>query len=68
VKKMRYVGVDVGKWRCRAAIMNPDGVVVDEFTFPNDAEGILDLASRRAGLMLISGLHREGSSRGMRRL
>ena len=26
--------------------MNPDGVVVDEFTFPNDAEGIHDLASR----------------------
>ena len=43
---MRYVGVDIGKWKCRAALMNPDGVVVDEFTFPNDAEGIHDLASR----------------------
>ena len=44
--RVRYVGIDIGKWKCRAAIMNPDGVVVDEFTFPNDGEGILSLASR----------------------
>jgi transposase len=45
-KKMRYVGVDIGKWRCRAAVMDPEGTVIDEFAFNNDAEGIRDLASR----------------------
>ena len=43
---MRYIGIDVGKWKCRAAIMNPDGDIIDEFTFPNDHPGILSLASR----------------------
>jgi predicted NBD/HSP70 family sugar kinase len=43
---MRYVGVDIGKWKCRAAVMDPEGSIVEEFTFPNDAEGILSLASR----------------------
>jgi hypothetical protein len=45
-KKMRYVGVDIGKWRCRAALMDPEGTVIDEFAFNNDADGIHDLASR----------------------
>jgi hypothetical protein len=45
-KKMKYVGVDIGKWRCRAAVMDPEGTVIDEFAFNNDAEGIRDLASR----------------------
>jgi len=44
--EVRYVGVDIGKWRCRAAVMNPEGVLIDEFAFNNDAEGIRDLASR----------------------
>jgi len=43
---MKYVGVDIGKWKCRAALMDPDGSIIEEFTFPNDAEGIHDLASR----------------------
>ena len=43
---MRYVGVDIGKWKCRAAVMDPEGGIIEEFTFPNDAEGIQDLASR----------------------
>jgi transposase len=43
---MRYVGVDIGKWKCRAAVMDPEGSIIEEFTFPNDAEGIHDLASR----------------------
>jgi len=46
MNEMRYVGVDIGKWRCRAAIMDSEGGIVNEFTFPNDAEGILSLASR----------------------
>ena len=45
-KKMKYVGVDIGKWKCRAAIMNPEGSIIDEFTFPNDHQGIHDLVSR----------------------
>jgi len=45
-KKMKYVGVDISKWRCRAAVMDPEGTVIDEFAFNNDAEGIRDLASR----------------------
>jgi len=28
--------VDIGKWRCRAAVMNSEGVLIDEFTFNND--------------------------------
>jgi len=43
---MRYVGVDICKWKCRAAVMDGDGSIIEEFTFPNDAEGIHDLASR----------------------
>ena len=43
---MRYVGVEIGKWKCRAALMDPEGSIIEEFTFPNDAEGIHDLASR----------------------
>ena len=43
---MRYVGIDIGKWKCQAAVMDPEGKIIEEFTFPNDAEGITDLASR----------------------
>jgi transposase len=45
-KKMRYVGVDIGKWKCRAAVMNPEGIIVEEFTFNNDMDGIMNLAMR----------------------
>ena len=45
-KKMKYVGVDIGKWRCRAAVMDPEGVLIDEFAFNNDHQGIEDLASK----------------------
>ena len=44
--RVRYVGIDIGKWKCRAAVMDPEGSIIEEFTFPNDAEGIHDLASR----------------------
>jgi hypothetical protein len=43
---MRFVGLDIGKWKCRAAIMNQEGVILDEFTFTNNHEGIEGLASR----------------------
>jgi len=43
---LRYVGIDVGKVKCRAAIMDQGGFIVDEFTFANNHEGIEDLASK----------------------
>jgi len=43
---MRYVGIDIGKWKCQAAVMDPEGSIIEEFTFPNDAEGMEKLASR----------------------
>jgi transposase len=46
VEEVRYVGIDIGKWKCRAAIMDPEGVIVDEFAFTNDTQGIENLASR----------------------
>ena len=45
-KKMKYIGIDIGKWKCRAAVMNPEGVLIDEFSFNNDHQGIEELASR----------------------
>ena len=45
-RKMKYVGVDIGKWKCRTAMMNQEGTLIDEFTFNNDHECIMGLASR----------------------
>ena len=42
---MLYVGVDVGKSRCRTAMMNQEGRITTEFSFNNDSEGISRLAS-----------------------
>jgi transposase len=42
---MRYVGIDVGKTRCRAALMNEKGVIESEFFFENSNEGIANLTS-----------------------
>ncbi|MDR0460784.1 MAG: transposase [Nitrososphaerota archaeon] len=41
----RYVGVDVGKTRCRAAIMNQKGIIEREFFFENNTQGIQHLTS-----------------------
>ncbi|RLC73445.1 MAG: hypothetical protein DRI26_00830 [Chloroflexi bacterium] len=46
VEKMKYVGVDIGKWKCRAAVMGPDGAIIEAFTFNNDRIGMEELASR----------------------
>ena len=43
---MRYIGVDVGKRRCRACVMDEEGSVVDEFPFTNDAGSIETLLGR----------------------
>ena len=42
---MMYVGVDVGKSKCRAAMMSQEGKITEEFDFKNDSEGISRLAS-----------------------
>jgi transposase len=46
MKDMRYVGIDIGKVKCRAAVMDPEGTIAEEFTFQNDREGITRLASK----------------------
>ena len=38
-KIMMYVGVDVGKSKCRAAIMSFEGKIVKELDFSNDKKG-----------------------------
>ncbi len=43
---MRYVGIDVGKQRCRAAVMDEKGFLVEEFSFRNNSGGIEGLASK----------------------
>jgi transposase len=40
---MKYVGVDIGKRKCRAAIMNPEGKIVKELDFANNSDGIASL-------------------------
>ena len=40
------MGIDIAKAKCRAAIMDASGVILDEFTFTNNREGIEGLASR----------------------
>ena len=37
---MRIIGVDMGKKRCQACIMDEEGVVVEKFPFTNNGEGI----------------------------
>jgi len=44
-KMVRYVGVDVGKAKCRAAIMNQTGAIESEFFFENNTKGIESLTS-----------------------
>ncbi len=38
--------MDVGKQRCRAAVMDRAGFIIDEFAFANNHQGIEHLASR----------------------
>ena len=46
---MMYVGVDVHKNVCRAAIVNDEGDLVDEFSFRNSKRGIEDFMMRIEG-------------------
>ncbi len=44
--KVRFVGIGVCKAKCRVSIMDQEGIVLEEFTFTNNHEGMEDLASR----------------------
>ena len=46
IVEARFVGIDVGKARCRTAIMDHKGVIVDEFSFENTPRGIDELMGR----------------------
>ena len=41
---MKYVGIDVHKKMCQAAVLDEDGTPLDEIRFRNDVEGIEDFA------------------------
>ena len=43
---MKYVGIDVHKKMCQAAILEEDGKLLDEIRFPNDPEGIEEFADK----------------------
>jgi len=42
----RYVGVDVGKKNCSVAVMDQQGLILEEYTFPNNHQGIATMASK----------------------
>jgi len=46
VIRVRYVGIDVAKRRCRVAVMDEKGFLVEEFSFRNNSQGIEGLISR----------------------
>ncbi len=43
---MKYVGIDVHKKMCQAAVLDEDGTLLDEQRFPNDPEGIEEFAGK----------------------
>ena len=43
---MNHLGIDVGKRKCRAALKDDKGMILDEFFFGNDRNGIHYLLSR----------------------
>ena len=45
---MKYVGIDVHKKMCQAAILEEDGSLLDEQRFPNTPEGIGEYAAKLA--------------------
>jgi transposase len=45
-EKLNHLGIDVGKRKCRAALKDDKGKILDEFFFGNDANGISNLLSR----------------------
>ena len=45
-EKVNHLGIDVGKRKCRAALKDDKGKILDEFFFGNDAIGIGNLLSK----------------------
>lgn len=45
-KKLNHLGIDVGKRKCRAALKDDKGKILDEFFFGNNSDGISDLINR----------------------
>ena len=43
-EKLNHLGIDVGKRKCRAAIKDDKGKILDEFFFGNDANGYRQFA------------------------
>ena len=43
---MKYVGIDIHKKMCQAAIIDDEGELLDEIRFRNDVEGIEDFAMK----------------------
>jgi transposase len=46
VTPVKYVGIDVHKKMCQAAILGDDGELLDEIRFPNDADGIEEFSGK----------------------
>ena len=46
MKNMNNLGIDVGKKKCRAALKDDKGKILDEFFFSNEGNGIHNLLSR----------------------
>jgi transposase len=46
VTPVKYVGIDVHKKMCQAAVLEEDGELLDEIRFPNDPEGIEEFAGK----------------------
>jgi len=43
---VKYVGIDVHKKMCQAAVLDNDGTLLDEIRFPNDGEGIEEFSDK----------------------
>ncbi|HJT84345.1 MAG TPA: hypothetical protein VJ697_07670 [Nitrososphaeraceae archaeon] len=41
MKKLNHLGRDVGKRKCRAALKDDRGVILDEFFFGNNSDEII---------------------------
>jgi len=46
VTPVKYVGIDVHKRMCQAAVLDEDGSILDELRFPNDAKGVEEFAGK----------------------
>ena len=45
-KRLKHLGIDVGKRKCRVALKDDKGKILDEFFFGNNSQGISELIER----------------------